>query len=114
MFTFEIFVLARENSFIVMSQSTKKLNPESEDLFTTQDLLIVDDETLDETNDATINDLEVHPDDEFMAEMETEAELLEGMDEDDETTENDIQEENEQTEFLVETSKCIDVKSVSR
>lgn len=93
-----------------MSQEAKNINPESEDLFTTQDLLmekpIIEQET--DNMDLISEDLEANPtEDEFMTEVETEAELLGYIAEDDEEepkdepTENDveaIQADAEQTE----------------
>ena len=109
-----------------MSQDTKIVNPGSEDLFTTQDMLMetpVIGVTSNITDDVEIirdltENVEVNPDDgleddgdEFMAELETESELLNGAAdedlEDDEPTEKDEELMQEEEAEPIETSKLI-------
>lgn len=102
------FLTFKSLKVLNMSQEAKNINPESEDLFTTQDLLMEKPITEQEADnmDLISEDLEANPtEDEFMTEVETEAELLGDIAEDDEEvdqpTENDveaIQADAEQTE----------------
>jgi len=104
-----------------MSEKAKNINPESEDLFSSEEIIIEtpfnEEEAVNEVNEGNAELGDKLDENEFMTEMETEAELLEGITE--ETEQDEEPTENEEaipveTEISEEVTEGVKTKSAPR